>query len=69
MGKGILGPSSNTVEGCEIPIFVTHPTPVNVSVKPIIVNQKKSYMGSTSTGAHSTGGTSPPQGDCCCTIS
>jgi hypothetical protein len=34
MGKGMLMPDTRTLEDCQIPVFKTHPTPVNVSVKP-----------------------------------
>lgn len=34
MGKGYLEPDSRTLKDCEIPVFKTHPTPVNVSVRP-----------------------------------
>ena len=34
MGKGILMPDTRTLEDCLIPVFKTHPTPVNVSVRP-----------------------------------
>jgi Ubiquitin-2 like Rad60 SUMO-like len=34
MGKGYLSPDSRTLDDCHIPVFKTHPTPVNVSVKP-----------------------------------
>ena len=34
MGKGFLTPDTRTLEDCQIPIFKTHPTPINVSVKP-----------------------------------
>jgi len=34
MGKGILTPDTRTLEDCQIPVFKTHPTPINVSVKP-----------------------------------
>ena len=34
MGKGFLTPDTRTLEDCQIPVFKTHPTPVNVSVKP-----------------------------------
>lgn len=34
MGKGILMPDSRSLSDCDIPIFKTHPTPVNISVKP-----------------------------------
>jgi Ubiquitin-2 like Rad60 SUMO-like len=34
MGKGFLSPDAKTLEDCQVPVFKTHPTPVNVSVKP-----------------------------------
>lgn len=34
MGKGMLMPDTRTLEDCQVPIFKTHPTPVNVSVRP-----------------------------------
>jgi len=34
MGKGILMPDTRTLEDCQVPVFKTHPTPINVSVRP-----------------------------------
>jgi hypothetical protein len=34
MGKGILMPHSDTLKTAEVPEFKTHPTPINVSVRP-----------------------------------
>ncbi|EED93095.1 predicted protein [Thalassiosira pseudonana CCMP1335] len=34
MGKGILMPDSKTLEGVDVPVFKTHATPINVSVRP-----------------------------------
>jgi hypothetical protein len=34
MGKGYLMPDTRTLEDCQIPVFKTHPTPINVSIKP-----------------------------------
>eukprot|EP01083_Nonionella_stella_P276099 937935_1 len=34
MGKGVLAPPDASLEALSMPIFPTHPTPVNVSVKP-----------------------------------
>lgn len=34
MGKGYLMPDTRTLEDCQIPVFKTHPTPINVSVRP-----------------------------------
>jgi len=70
MGKGILSPATKTIESCEIPNFLTHPTPVNVSVKPIITNQKKSFSsGHSSAPQRSSGSNNASQGECCCIIS
>mmetsp|Transcript_16839 Transcript_16839/g.25467 ORF Transcript_16839/g.25467 Transcript_16839/m.25467 type:complete len:214 (+) Transcript_16839:249-890(+) len=34
MGKGMLMPDSRSLKDCQVPVFKTHPTPVNVSIKP-----------------------------------
>ena len=34
MGKGMLMPDTRTLEDCQVPVFKTHPTPINVSVRP-----------------------------------
>mmetsp|Transcript_19735 Transcript_19735/g.43051 ORF Transcript_19735/g.43051 Transcript_19735/m.43051 type:complete len:310 (+) Transcript_19735:545-1474(+) len=34
MGKGILMPDSRSLEACQVPVFKTHATPVNVAVTP-----------------------------------
>jgi hypothetical protein len=34
MGKGMLIPDTRTLQDCEVPVFKTHPTPVNVAVRP-----------------------------------
>jgi len=34
MGKGFLMPDTRTLEDCQIPTFESHPTPINVSVRP-----------------------------------
>lgn len=34
MGKGILMPDSRTLKDFEVPVFKTHPTPINVAVRP-----------------------------------
>lgn len=34
MGKGYLMPDSRTLQDCGIPVFKTHPTPINVSIRP-----------------------------------
>lgn len=70
MGKGILGPDNASIEQTELPVFLTHPTPINVSVKPIIVESKESRRGNTGDVPTSTalsGGESG--GECCCVVS
>ena len=44
MGKGILGPDNANIESCDLPIFLTHATPINVSVKPVIVEDTRRYF-------------------------
>jgi len=42
MGKGMLTPDTKSIESFQIPVFKTHPTPVNVSVRPdFVVDIKK----------------------------
>lgn len=49
MGKGMLMPDSRTLEDCQVPVFKTHPTPVNVSVRP-------NNIGTESTKSNKDGG-------------
>mmetsp|Transcript_41593 Transcript_41593/g.47271 ORF Transcript_41593/g.47271 Transcript_41593/m.47271 type:complete len:206 (-) Transcript_41593:142-759(-) len=75
MGKGMLMPDSRSLEDCQVPVFKTHPTPVNVSVKPENIlsasekpsrsansNQSLSGLNNSSTRAHTVS-----QG-CACSI-
>lgn len=66
MGKGMLMPDSRTLQDCEIPVFKTHPTPVNVSVRPEMSEIEKSKNGGEGPKGTSGGGTE--QG-CACIIS
>lgn len=34
MGKGMLSPDTKSLEACDVPVFKTHSTPVNVAVRP-----------------------------------
>jgi hypothetical protein len=34
MGKGMLSPDTKTLSAADVPVFKTHPTPVNVAVRP-----------------------------------
>jgi hypothetical protein len=73
MGKGVLSPGNLTLQQCDIPVFLTHPTPVNVAVKPLMLetnNTEKSGNSGSSRQTYSSanGGDSSP-GDCCCVVS
>lgn len=74
MGKGFLSPDSRTLEQCEVPVFKTHPTPINVSIKPIIDIQDSQSTGKKSGGltsrASAGGSNSPDRVDveCCCIV-
>lgn len=77
MGKGILMPDSRTLEDCEVPVFKTHPTPINVAVRPENVGPSSSKGGAESKrrlgGGNSGGNSGGPSGNqagtgCGCTI-
>lgn len=58
MGKGYLMPDTRTLLECQVPVFKTHPTPINVSIKPTVSggmeddkNSKKNKKDSVSDGA------------------
>lgn len=72
-------PDTRTLEDCQVPVFKTHPTPINVSVRPENIHigsykggsESKSGRGSSGGGS----GTSPstPAGEtssqgCACII-
>lgn len=66
MGKGMLMPDTRTLEDCQVPVFKTHPTPINVSVKPETVevgsskHSGESKSGRGGAGASGAGGTGGP---------
>jgi len=70
MGKGILQPDGITLEQCDIPVFKTHATPVNVSIKPSTV----SAVGDISTKLPSlvqrsrSSTDNAVANDCCCVV-
>ena len=79
MGKGMLSPDSKTLEGCSVPVFKTHPTPVNVAVRPENIDlgsskkgsPKKGNPGSAGGGGSGANGASAPQpgsSGCACVI-
>ena len=57
MGKGMLTPDSRTLEDCHVPVFKTHPTPINVSVRPETVdNASQSKAGGDGKSGRGAGG-------------
>ncbi len=56
----MLMPDSRTLEDCQVPVFKTHPTPVNVSVRPksAAVESTKSGKDGGGRGLSSAGGPS-----------
>lgn len=75
MGKGILMPDSRSLKDCQVPVFKTHPTPVNVSVKPennALASDKpsrssNSHQSSNGSGNDAAHGNAVSQG-CSCVI-
>ena len=75
MGKGILMPDTRTLEDCQVPVFKTHATPVNVSVRPEMNAAEASKIGgdekrgrsSAAGGSSGAGGGQTDQG-CACVI-
>lgn len=66
MGKGILMPDSRTLSDLQVPVFKTHATPVNVSVKPAyVVAAEKAQKSSPNNNVNAT--QSVDQG-CACVI-
>lgn len=68
MGKGILQPDSITLEQCDLPVFKTHPTPINVSIKPKVVSEYGQVTKHSSSPGHTSNVSQLAQADCCCTI-
>ena len=71
MGKGILQPDNITLEQCDIPVFKTHPTPVNVSVKPVVESDyndltRKSSSLSFGGGPATSNSSGTADTTCCC---
>jgi len=70
MGKGLLMPDSRTLEDCQVPVFKTHPTPVNVSVKPDLkqVDSSKSGQDGERGSSSTSEGTPQSSQGCACVI-
>lgn len=80
MGKGMLAPDTKTLQGGDVPVFKTHPTPINVAVKPEKIegggkksSPKKSNAGASGGGGNNTdgtgaGGPEPGSSGCSCVI-
>jgi len=61
MGKGVLMPDTRTLQDCEVPVFKTHPTPINVAVRPkanAVETSKSGRDGGARGGSSSGGGAS-----------
>ena len=60
MGKGMLSPDSKSLSAADVPVFKTHPTPVNVAVRPenTDLHDKKGYATKNNTGVSGIGGIS-----------
>jgi len=69
MGKGMLTPDSRALSDCDVPMFKTHPTPVNVSVKPKVVASTGGSSLKTDLNTVSRPAVATNQGGGCCTIS
>ena len=73
MGKGMLMPDTRTLEDCQVPVFKTHPTPINVSVKPENVEKWAKGGSDEKGGRRPLGGAGPPGSEqtttgCVCVI-
>lgn len=70
MGKGLLMPDSRTLEDCQVPVFKTHPTPVNVSIKPDLKQMEGNQKGKNGDkhGNDSVDGTAQSSQGCACII-
>lgn len=83
MGKGMLTPDTKTLASFDVPVFKTHPTPVNVAVKPESLdvdggskkkgspkkNGARSPAGASAAGgAGGMGGAEPGTSGCSCII-
>lgn len=68
----MLMPDSKTLEECQVPTFKTHATPVNVSVRPDVVNMESIKSGdnprSSPRRGGGGGGTGPVEQGCSCVI-
>mmetsp|Transcript_19577 Transcript_19577/g.25250 ORF Transcript_19577/g.25250 Transcript_19577/m.25250 type:complete len:208 (-) Transcript_19577:243-866(-) len=51
MGKGYLDPDARTLQECEIPVFKTHPTPINVSVRPEFKKEEEKTLKKKDSGS------------------
>lgn len=65
MGKGYLDPDSRTLKDCDIPVFKTHPTPINVTVRPDVQKEeeKKPKKKETGSSSNNRGGRSGQASD------
>jgi Ubiquitin-2 like Rad60 SUMO-like len=62
MGKGYLMPDTRTLEDCQVPVFKTHPTPINVSIKPPVKSANDDDKSSKKNKATTVDGTTGTAG-------
>lgn len=67
MGKGVLMPDTQTLEECRVPIFKTHPTPVNVCVRPEVMSHESEKKRKNET-PRARGNTNQVEQGCACAI-
>lgn len=54
MGKGVLMPDTKSLGACELPVFKTHATPINVSVRPDYITFSSDQKGGMMKGNNAT---------------
>jgi len=70
MGKGVLMPDSRTLSDCQVPVFPSHATPINVSIKPVLPSDFDMASKSKKESASANDNRHPDttQQGCACTI-
>lgn len=61
-------PDTQTLEGCQVPTFKTHPTPVNVSVRPEAMTPEMEKKRTDAPRASTRGNANTVEQGCACAI-
>lgn len=63
-------PDSRTLQDFQVPVFRTHPTPVNVAVRPakVAVESKKAFGSSGANSSRGSGSSNGVNQGCACVI-